>query len=101
MVKSTKTEVKTSPAVIEGLPPTLNDLEKELKAEYDRLCAIRDRMNAELAPLVAEREAAANESERHRVKAMELQEQIRTKRGGPQWFVLKKEIGRLAMLLNK
>jgi hypothetical protein len=66
-------------------------------ARYTELCAIRDAVNEEVAPLIVEQEKAAKVSEAARVRAMELAAKIReTRGGGVKWRALKKEIGVLA-----
>lgn len=73
----------------------------ELRTEYAELCARRDAINAEIAPLLAERERIVNEAEALRVRAEELSSLISLKRGGAAWIKLKKDIGTLAPIVSR
>jgi len=72
-----------------------------LRAEYDRACAERDELQAKAAPLRKAADAAANEAETYRVKAMEAKAAYWAALGGRErWFALKQRIGAIAKLLG-
>lgn len=71
-----------------------------VKARYDELCALRDSINSQVAPLRKQLETEANEAEAARVKSMVTAKELFDKRGGSKWFQLKKEIGILAKTLS-
>lgn len=72
-----------------------------VRVAYDAACAERDAIEARVAPLRAKARAAADESEKFRVKAMDAHAELVAARGGnASWFALKKRIGTLAKLLG-
>ena len=73
----------------------------DLATEYAELCQQRDAINAEVAPLLVERERIVNEAEALRVRAEELSGLIAEKRGGAAWIKLKKDIGTLAPIVGR
>ena len=76
-------------------------LKESLQEQYAALCAERDRVNALNAPIEAALEKANAECEAARVRAEQLAAQIDDNRGREKWIALKKDIGTLAVALNK
>jgi hypothetical protein len=70
-----------------------------LRAEYVRLCQVRDEREDRIKPIRAKLAGAADEAEHYRVAAMKVAEELQAARG-PDWFELKKRIGVLARLLG-
>lgn len=76
-------------------------LKQRLKEQYAALCKERDRINALNAPIEADLEKANAECEAARVRAFKLAEKIDDNRGRAKWIEMKKDIGTLAVALNK
>lgn len=72
----------------------------DLRARYQKLCSIRDEIEARIAPLRAQLADANSAAEKARVYATQVAEQLSKARGGESWFVLKKNIGILAKALG-
>jgi uncharacterized coiled-coil DUF342 family protein len=72
-----------------------------LEQHYDELCAKRDAVNAQNAPLEAELERANAQAEAARVKAMALAAQIDANRGGRAWIDMKRDIRMLAPAIER
>ena len=75
-------------------------LPSQMGARYAELCALRDRVAAEAAPLQAELDEANARCEAARVEALAIAEQIERVWGKEKWIALKKEIGVLAKALS-
>lgn len=71
-----------------------------LQANYDALCAERDRRNALNAPLQAALDEQNALVERHQLEARRLAARIEANWGGAEWVELKKQIGMLAKALS-
>lgn len=71
-----------------------------VRVRYKEACAERDAIEKKVAPLRSKLTKAAEEAEAYRVKAMKVAEELNAARGGASWFVLKKEIGRLAKVIS-
>jgi hypothetical protein len=72
-----------------------------LAARYHELCAQRDSVNAQAAPLQAQLDAANAEVMAAQARANALAAQIGTLRGGPGWLELKHDIAVLARALGR
>lgn len=72
----------------------------DFAARYAELCAQRDAVNAQNAPIEAALEQANAEAEAARLKADGLAAQIDANRGGQAWIDLKRDIGALARALS-
>jgi uncharacterized coiled-coil DUF342 family protein len=77
----------------------MNPLAKYEKT-YKELCAKRDAVNAEVAPLQAKLAEANARAQEAQAEANALAMEIQEKRGGEQWLFLKKEIRMLADALK-
>lgn len=77
-------------------------LDKEAaQKRYVELCALRDEIEAEVAPLRENLRKAADEAEVYRVKAMEARAKLDASRGSfKKWAALKREIGVLARIVS-
>jgi uncharacterized coiled-coil DUF342 family protein len=75
-------------------------LPSQMGARYAELCALRDALNAEAAPLQAQLDEANTRCEAARAEAAALAEQIEQVWGKEKWIALKKEIGVLAKALS-
>jgi len=73
---------------------------KEHRERYTALTTYVAAVNKRIEPLKKKMAEHANESERHRVLAMDVAKEISEARGGIGWFAIKKEIGMLAKLLG-
>ena len=65
----------------------------DMEARLADLCALRDKVNAANAPLETRLEQANALSERYRLEAVELANQIDDTRCREKWIALKREIG--------
>lgn len=65
-------------------------------AKYGELCALRDNIERDVAPLRKKVSVAADAAEAARVASNDVAAELYTARGGSKWFQLKKEIGILA-----
>jgi len=72
----------------------------DFSARYGELCALRDQVNAQNAPLEVELAEACAQMEVLRLKAEKLAGQIDDNRGREKWIAMKKEIGQLAKALS-
>ena len=75
-------------------------LPSQMAERYAELCALRDSVNAEIAPIQAQLDEANARAEQARVQAAELAAQIDSLWGREKWVALKKEIGVLAKALS-
>ncbi len=80
------------------LPAASADKAKVVE-RYKQLCALRDAINAETAPLRKEKERLAVDADEANRKARIAAENFHNARGGAKWTALKNEIGQLARLL--
>lgn len=71
-----------------------------LKARYAELCARRDSVNQQIAPLQEKLDAANARAQAANSEAYELALEISRVRGGQAWIDLKKEIAVLANALS-
>ncbi len=75
-------------------------LPSQMAERYAELCALRDAVNAEVAPIQAELDAANARCEAARLEAAALAAKIDDLWGREKWIALKKEIGVLAKALS-
>ncbi len=70
--------------------------DKTLTKTYYDLCDLRDKVNAEVAPVQVELDKANAEVEAAQLKAAELAAKIDAIRGGAEWLILKRKIANIA-----
>lgn len=70
--------------------------DKTLAKTYYDLCDLRDKVNAEVAPVQSALDVANAEVEAAQKRAAELAAKIDAIRGGAEWLVLKKKIANIA-----
>jgi hypothetical protein len=75
-------------------------LPSEFKAHYEKLCALRDKVNAKNAPLEDQLTLVNAEIEVLRLKAEGLAAKIDSNRGHENWILLKQDIGQLAFAIS-
>lgn len=85
---------------IEQLLAQDSDERAKMLATYYSLCDARDAVNARVAPLQAELDAACARTQAAREEELRLAAQIESE-WGPHWVALKKRIGELARILVK
>jgi len=73
---------------------------EHLRARYNELCAERDRVNALVAPKLAERERLNLQAQEIQQRANAISLEVSAIRGGQKWLDLKKEIAALADVLR-
>ncbi len=82
--------------IYESKPIALGDF----KAEYARLCALRDAVNEQNKPLEDDLTAVNSQIETLRQRAMDIAARIDDNRGRGNWMALKRDIGILAQALS-
>lgn len=78
----------------------LSETEALLMARYKELCAKRDKVNAKIAPIQSQLDAANEKVNKAKDEARSLADEIQKLRGGQSWLDLKREIGLLAKSLS-
>ena len=73
----------------------------DLKAIYAELCAKRDAVNEQNAPIEIELAKANAEAEKWRLAAQALAAKIDENRGAQEWLNLKRTIGQLAPAMSR
>lgn len=73
---------------------------KKIRSQYEALCNHRDSVNEQLAPIQAELDILNEAAEKARQACFAKAAEIQKIRGGEDWILLKREIGRLAGILQ-
>lgn len=85
---------------IEQLLAADHDSRAQMAATYHALCDARDAVNAQVAPLQAQLDAACIRTQEARAAEMALAAEIE-RAWGPSWLALKRRIAELARALGK